>query len=166
MVVAAPCQHLGVVGRPFSMACPFSFGNLRAALFRAPISVSEAVDREHIRVGPVGSTPPRLALGPRPPTHPLGLFDANSGAQPVRHERHAPEGGFVDAMQAVIEGMLQSPHFLYHLEFASPGMPFPADAVLPAPAFALASRLSFFLWSSGRTMRFCARSRAACSRRG
>ncbi len=73
----------------------------------------------------------------------LGLYDALRGAD------GGSDGGFVDAMQGVVEAMLQSPHFLYHLELADPATPLPFDAVLPAQPFAVASRLAFFLWSSG-----------------
>ncbi|MCA9608245.1 MAG: DUF1592 domain-containing protein [Myxococcales bacterium] len=53
---------------------------------------------------------------------------------------------FATGIQAVIMGALSSPAFLYHVELA------PADAsggqVVPLDDFALASRLSYFLWGS------------------
>jgi hypothetical protein len=52
---------------------------------------------------------------------------------------------FADGIRLAIAGMLQSVHFLYHLELA------PADAqdeVIPLGDYELAARLSFFLWGS------------------
>lgn len=51
-----------------------------------------------------------------------------------------------EAVRLVLEAMLQSPHFLYRLEF---GMPTPGtpDAV-PLTPHELASRLSYFFWGS------------------
>ncbi len=53
---------------------------------------------------------------------------------------------FSGAVQLTLSAMLQSPQFLYRAE------PLPHDAaaraIVPVPPFALASRLSFFLWES------------------
>ena len=51
---------------------------------------------------------------------------------------------FEDGIRLVVAAMLQSPYFVYHLEEA------PADstAVVALEAYALASRLSYFLWNS------------------
>jgi hypothetical protein len=51
-----------------------------------------------------------------------------------------------EAVQLVVEALLQSPHFLYRLEF---GMPTPGSPdVVPLTPHELASRLSYFFWGS------------------
>lgn len=50
-----------------------------------------------------------------------------------------------DGSRLIVQAMLQSPHFLYHLEF---GLPEAEGAVIPLEPYELASRLSFFLWNS------------------
>lgn len=53
---------------------------------------------------------------------------------------------FADGMRLVLQAMLQSPAFLYHLELS---LPDPDDDVVPLEGPELASRLAFFLWNSG-----------------
>ncbi len=55
-------------------------------------------------------------------------------------------GGAAGGFGAVIEAMLQSPFFLYHSDAASPGSPSAVPVALDP--YALASRLSYFLWST------------------
>jgi hypothetical protein len=50
---------------------------------------------------------------------------------------------FDRAMLYALQGVLISPHFLFHVEEENPG-----SAPRPLPPFALASRLSYFLWGS------------------
>jgi hypothetical protein len=50
---------------------------------------------------------------------------------------------FDRAMLYALQGVLLSPHFLFHVEEENPGV-----EVRPLPQFALASRLSYFLWGS------------------
>jgi hypothetical protein len=50
-------------------------------------------------------------------------------------------------IQLVIEAMLQSPHFLYRVEFGS-GSPIPGTTSVPLSDYEMASRLSYFLWNS------------------
>jgi hypothetical protein len=57
------------------------------------------------------------------------------------------EGGFTTGIKWVVEGLLQSPEFLYHLVA-------PADSAKPGDVvglndFEIADRLSYFLWNSG-----------------
>ncbi|MDQ3032117.1 MAG: DUF1592 domain-containing protein [Myxococcota bacterium] len=49
-------------------------------------------------------------------------------------------------MQLVLEAMLVSPSFLYHVEAAGPDVA--TGAIVPLNGFEVASRLSFFLWRS------------------
>lgn len=50
-----------------------------------------------------------------------------------------------DGSRLVVQAMLQSPSFLYHLEF---GLPQEGGDVIPLEPYEVASRLSFFLWNS------------------
>jgi hypothetical protein len=59
-------------------------------------------------------------------------------------ESHA-ERGFREAIRVVLQTLLQSPNFVYHLELT----PAPSGAgVTPLGGYELASRLSFALWST------------------
>lgn len=57
------------------------------------------------------------------------------------------DGGFVEALRAVLQLALCSPHFLFRVEAG--GVEGAAGDVVPLPGAALAQRLSFFLWGSG-----------------
>jgi hypothetical protein len=52
---------------------------------------------------------------------------------------------FVDGVRDVVTAMLQSPNFLYHVEFGSPGA---KDANVRLSSYESVSRLSYFLWQS------------------
>lgn len=52
---------------------------------------------------------------------------------------------FENGVRVVVQAMLQSGHFLYHLEF---GLPEPSGDVVALTEYEVASRLSFFLWNS------------------
>jgi hypothetical protein len=54
---------------------------------------------------------------------------------------------FSGAVQLTLSAMLQSPQFIYRAE-TSPPTP-PIGTVIPVEPYAMASRLSFFLWESG-----------------
>jgi hypothetical protein len=54
---------------------------------------------------------------------------------------------FRGGIRLVVQGMLQSPHFLYLFE-SPPAPSGAAAAVAPVPPYALAARLSYFLWST------------------
>ena len=56
------------------------------------------------------------------------------------------EVGFVRGIELVIQAILQSPHFLYRVEFGMPD-PVQGDVVALSP-HEVASRLSYMLWSS------------------
>jgi Protein of unknown function (DUF1592)/Protein of unknown function (DUF1588)/Protein of unknown function (DUF1595)/Protein of unknown function (DUF1585)/Protein of unknown function (DUF1587) len=55
--------------------------------------------------------------------------------------------GFAIGIRMVIQTMLQSPHFLYHVEFNSPA-PSTSSDVLSLGPYEIAARLSFFAWGS------------------
>lgn len=57
--------------------------------------------------------------------------------------QNAP-GGFEEAMATMLQSVLSSPHFLYHLEFGA-GQPLPTG-VVALTSYEIAARLSFFLW--------------------
>jgi hypothetical protein len=54
------------------------------------------------------------------------------------------DGPFADGVALVVQGILQSPSFLYHVELGVG-----SDAVAPLTRHELATRLAFFLWSAG-----------------
>jgi hypothetical protein len=60
---------------------------------------------------------------------------------------YAASDGFATGIRMVIQTMLQSPNFLYHVEFNSPTAGSSTD-VLPLGPYEIASRLSFFVWGS------------------
>lgn len=60
------------------------------------------------------------------------------------YESGRETGTFADGIRLVIQGMLQSPNFLYHLEY---GVDDPAALVELQP-YEVASRLSYFIWGS------------------
>ncbi len=53
---------------------------------------------------------------------------------------------FLGAVQLTLTALLQSPQFIYRVEPLPPDAP--AGAVLPVDPYAMATRLSFFLWES------------------
>jgi hypothetical protein len=53
--------------------------------------------------------------------------------------------GFQGGIRLVLEALLQSPHFLYLIEPPPPGA---GSAPVPLSPYALASRLSYFMWNS------------------
>jgi hypothetical protein len=65
----------------------------------------------------------------------MGLYTSTSSA-----------ATYADGARLVVQTMLQSPSFLYHLELdATPGTP---GAIVALDPYQLAARLSFFLWNS------------------
>jgi len=59
--------------------------------------------------------------------------------------RDEGEGSVQDGLRVAISAVLQSPHFLYHIEF---GIPAEGEAAIALDGYELASRLSYFLWDS------------------
>lgn len=56
------------------------------------------------------------------------------------------QGGFADGIRLVVQATLQSPWFLYHMEFGAGGTN--DGATVPLTNHELASRLSYFVWNS------------------
>jgi hypothetical protein len=56
--------------------------------------------------------------------------------------------GFTEALGVLVEAILQTPQFLYHWEAAPGDAPIHDGKVIRLPAYQVASRLSYFLWSS------------------
>ena len=52
-----------------------------------------------------------------------------------------------NGLRVLVQALLQSPHFLYHMDFEESGDS-DVGTMTPLSGFALASRLSYFLWSS------------------
>ncbi|WP_152050995.1 DUF1592 domain-containing protein [Tautonia marina] len=57
-------------------------------------------------------------------------------------------GSFEEAMQLAVQAVLVSPHFLFRVEYGSAPDPNAPEGVAPLSDWELASRLSYFLWSS------------------
>ena len=74
------------------------------------------------------------------------LTAANHAALMALYEAGREDGGFEAGVRMAIEGMLASPHFVFRFE--EPPVDVPATASFPIADHDLASRLSFFLWSS------------------
>ncbi|MFT3921581.1 MAG: DUF1588 domain-containing protein [Myxococcales bacterium] len=55
---------------------------------------------------------------------------------------------FESSMRVLVQTLLQSPHFLYHLELDNSAAPRPINGLASLPAFARASRMAFLLWAS------------------
>ncbi len=56
--------------------------------------------------------------------------------------------GFQEGIAAALEGVMVSPNFLYRIEREQPAQPISAAAAVPVGDYELASRLSYFIWSS------------------
>jgi hypothetical protein len=63
------------------------------------------------------------------------------------YSTYAASDGFATGIRMVIQTILQSPHFLYHVEFNSPALA-TSDEVVPLGPYEIAARLSFFAWGS------------------
>jgi hypothetical protein len=62
------------------------------------------------------------------------------------YNSYAGSGGFSEGIRLVVQTVLQSPSFLYHVEFADSSAP--AGQVTALDSYQVAARLSFFLWTS------------------
>jgi hypothetical protein len=60
----------------------------------------------------------------------------------------AKADGFATGIRVALQGMLQSPWFLYHVELGDPAADVVDGQPVPLSAHELASRLSYFLWDS------------------
>jgi hypothetical protein len=58
----------------------------------------------------------------------------------------AAEGGFSQGIRLIVQGFLQSPYFLYHVELGQPDLD--GDGYAALTQHEVASRLSYFLWGS------------------
>ncbi|WP_437786719.1 DUF1592 domain-containing protein [Sorangium sp. So ce1097] len=83
-------------------------------------------------------------LGQRAYRRPLGA-DEIQGLVSL-YELGRRSGGASRGFRLVIEGLLQSPSFLYHADVGESGVP--SATPEPMDGHGLASRLSFFLWNS------------------
>lgn len=71
---------------------------------------------------------------------------ADDLVRPLTFYDEAAEEGFAAGMEAALSAVLVSPRFLFRVESDPLGLP--PGTVFPLDDFAIASRLSFFLWSS------------------
>lgn len=83
-------------------------------------------------------------LGPRAYRRPLEAGEAE--ALLALYDVAAADGGFRAGVTTVIEAVLASPDFLYHVEVGEPGAE--DAAITPLTGYEVASRLSYFLWNT------------------
>jgi hypothetical protein len=76
----------------------------------------------------------RRALDPAQVTGLMGVYSTIAGKY-----------GFQNGVQALLEALIQSPYFLYHLELEEEAMP---AGKVPVSGYSMASRLSYLLWGS------------------
>ncbi len=81
-------------------------------------------------------------VGPRAYRRPLDADE--SAALYALYEAGRDDGGFEVGIQLVLELMLQSPSFLYRVEI----VPTDGEAVVRLDGYQLATRLSYFFWST------------------
>ena len=62
------------------------------------------------------------------------------------YDMGAADGGLDAGLRTVVEAVLQSPDFLYHVEAG--GEPLDGASIAPLTGFEVASRLSYFLWNT------------------
>ena len=74
------------------------------------------------------------------------LTAANHAALMALYDAGEEDGGFEAGVRMTLEGMLASPHFVFRFE--EPPVDVPPSAAFAVSDHDLASRLSFFLWSS------------------
>jgi hypothetical protein len=86
-------------------------------------------------------------LGPKFYRRPLEAAQT-TGLQTV-YSTIAGKYGFQNGVQAVLESLIQSPYFLYHLELEEESMGGSATGTkVPVTGYSMASRLSYLLWGS------------------
>jgi hypothetical protein len=57
-------------------------------------------------------------------------------------------GDFSSGVRIVVTAMLQSPNFLYRVEWGAPGARAESDGAIALSSYEIASRLSYFLWNT------------------
>src|SRR5262249_52813049 len=85
--------------------------------------------------------PARFARRAYPP--PLAAHERDDLLAYYRKVREQEDLGHEEALRQTLVTVLLSPHFCYRIDLAEPG-----TAARPLSDYALASRLSYFLWSS------------------
>lgn len=74
------------------------------------------------------------------------LTDAEVASYLARFNAGLNGGSFEEGLEWVVGRFLQSPHFLYRVETETEGKP--AGTVVPLSDYSIATRLSYFLWST------------------
>lgn len=83
-------------------------------------------------------------FAPRAYRRPLDVAD--TARLVAVYEEGKAAGGFNDGIRLVVQGVLQSPWFLYHMEFGADGLN--DGSTIALTGHELASRLSYFLWNT------------------
>lgn len=85
-------------------------------------------------------------LAPRAYRRPL--VDADIARLMAVYSTAKADADFATGIRVALQGMLQSPWFLYHVELGDPAADVAAGQPVPLSGHELASRLSYFLWDS------------------
>jgi hypothetical protein len=157
---------LGIDGNPSALLAPDE--KVGAFFSNASAPVSELVAEQYMRVAEDLADQAVAHMPTLVPCDPLGADPAACGAEFVdafglrafrrpltAEERTAmialfelgrADEGFEGGFTLVVQAFLESPQFLYHLEF---GLPAAGDEnVVALDPYEVASRLSYFLWDS------------------
>jgi hypothetical protein len=103
----------------------------------APPDTGDARDRGERFVRDFGLRVHRRPLTDEEVAEYMALFDASDALDPDR-------GPFESGVRLLIEGFLQSPHFLYRFEWSEDGR----DNQIPLTGYEVASRMSYLLWNT------------------
>jgi hypothetical protein len=86
------------------------------------------------------------SFGRRAYRRPLDQTDVDDLVASFKTIKTTLQYSFLDAVRTLVQSMLQSPNFLYHREYAR--TPRLQGGVVRFDSYAMASRLSYFLWTT------------------
>ncbi len=119
---------------------------------------SQAVTGHYAALVPCSPTPPSNAaacadrfvrtFGKRAFRRPLAEDEVAAYTGLLSSAGGSAGGGFVNGVRTVVAAMLQSPNFLYRLEWGTPGAAPESDGAIALSPYEVASRLSYFLWNT------------------
>jgi hypothetical protein len=123
---------------------------------------------ESLAAQAVGTAPTYAAIVPCAPVQPSGeaacvdrfvrgfgkrafrrpLSDDEAAAYTALFASARAGADFQSGVRTVLSAMLQSPNFLYRIEWGAPGAAPESDGSVPLSQYEVASRLSYFLWDT------------------
>ena len=130
-----PAVYQVSITGPYDATGPGDTPSRRRILVCAPADESDEVACAERILGTLMRRAYRRPVTAEDFVKPLALFRAGRA-----------DGGFEAGVELALAGVLVNPHFLFRVEADPPDLP--AGAVYPIDDVALASRLSFLIWSS------------------